>query len=252
MTSFERYLRNVQVRQLLRDLKVKNVEALMNEVEHFTENEAKRRDKIVMNYFGEDGVNRIVDSLVQGFLSPLKPEGKVKVLDVGAGSGFFTIRVVNMLRQLLPRASFYALDLTPAMLRALVKKAPEIVSFVGVAENVKGSVEHAKRYLSVPEKYDGIFSTLMLHHCLNVEKVFESFKEVLSVSGKALVVDLLKHPFEEFREEMGDVHLGFEPKLIREIAEKQFSRVTVKKIPGIQCDTSGRTAELFIAQMMLE
>jgi len=37
-----------------------------------------------------------------------------------------------------------------------------------------------------------------------------------------VVIDLWKHPFEEFKEGMGDIHLGFEPQPIKGVAEKQF------------------------------
>jgi len=249
LPTFEDYLKNVELQKLLEELGVTKIEMLMEGVKHFTEKEAERRDKIVLSYFGEDGIERIVGSLVEGLLSPPKLRGSAKVLDVGAGSGFFTVKVVDKLRRHLPRASFYAMDLTPAMLRVLARKTSEITPFLGAAENILGSVEHARKYLNIPEKFDAIFSTLMLHHCLDVEKVFESFREVVEVDGKAVVVDLCKHPFKEFREEMGDLHLGFEPELIKEAAEKQFSKVKVKKIPGICCDSSGRSAELFIAFM---
>ncbi len=49
---------------------------------------------------------------------------------------------------------------------------------------------------------------------------------------------------------MGDIHLGFEPELLEEKAKKHFSRVQVKKIPGICCTNSGRSAELFVAVMI--
>jgi len=135
------------------------------------------------------------------------------------------------------------------MLEVLARKTTKITPFLGVAENVRGSVEHARKYLSIPEKFDAIFSTLMLHHCLDIERVFESFREVVEVDGKVVIVDLCKHSFEEFGEEMGDLHLGFEPELIKEEAEKHFSKVHVKKIPGICCTNSGRSAELFVAVM---
>ena len=249
MPTFEDYLKNVDIQKLLEELGVTKIETLMERIKHFTEKEAERRDKLVLSYFGEDGVERIVGSVVQGLLSPPKLRKNAKVLDVGAGSGFFTMKVVDKMRRHLPEAAFYAMDMTPAMLQVLVRKTSKVTPFLGVAENVLGSVEHARKYLNIPEKFDAIFSTLMLHHCLDVEKVFESFREVVEVDGKAVVVDLCKHPFEEFREEMGDLHLGFEPELIKEAAEKQFSKVEVKKIPGICCDSSGRSAELFIAFM---
>ena len=250
MTIFEAYLKSVELQTLLEELGVSKIETLMEEVKHFTEKEAERRDKIVLGYFGEDGIERIINSIVQGLLSPPKLRKNAKVLDVGAGSGFFTMKVVDKLRRHLPEAAFYAMDLTPAMLRVLARKSSKVTPFLGVAENIQGSVEHTRKYLNIPEKFDAVFSTLMLHHCLDVGRVFESFRKAVEVDGKVVVVDLCEHPFEEFREEMGDVHLGFEPKLIQEKAEKQFSKVEVKKIPGIYCESSGRSAELFVAVMI--
>jgi ubiquinone/menaquinone biosynthesis C-methylase UbiE len=250
LPSFEDYLKNVKLKELLEELKVPKIETLMKEVKHFNEKEAEGRDKIVLSYFGEDGIERVIDSIVQGLLSPPKLRKNARVLDVGAGSGFFTTKVADKVRRHLPEAAFYAMDPTPAMLRVLARKTPEITPFLGVAENVRGSVEYARKYLNITEKFEAIFSTLMLHHCLDIERVFESSREVIEVNGKVVVMDLCKHPFKEFREEMGDIHLGFEPELIKEKAEKHFSKVQVKKVPGICCTNSGRSAELFIAFMM--
>lgn len=80
--------------------------------------------------------------------------------------------------------------------------------------------------------------------------MFKSFREVAETDGKVVVIDLFKNPFEEFREEMGDIHLGFEPQSIKEVAKKQFSKVNVEKMSGICCERSGRSAEIFIALMM--
>ncbi len=250
MSTFEDYLKNVKLRELLEELKVPRIETYMKEMKHFTEKEADRRDKIVLSYFGETGIERIIDSIVHGLLSPPKLRKKARVLDVGAGSGFFTTKVFDRVRRHLPEAAFYAMDLTPAMLLRLARKAPEITPFLGVAEDVRGSVKQAKRYLKIPEKFDAIFSTLMLHHCPDVANIFESFKKAVKVNGKAVVVDLCKHYFEEFKEEMGDIHLGFELTQLEEMAEKHFSTVQVKKIPGICCTSSNRSAELFVVLMI--
>jgi len=250
LTTFEDYLKGIELQKLIKELGMPNAEMIMKEVKHFTEREAERRDKIVLSYFGEDGVERIVDSVVRCLLSPPKLKENAKVLDVGAGSGFFTVRVVNKLhRSRLPETSFYAMDITPTMLRVLARKTSEVTPFLGIAENIRGSVEHARRYLKIPKKFDAIFSTLMLHHCLDIERVLKSFRQAVEAHGKAVIVDLCKHSFEEFKEEMGDVHLGFEPQLVKEMAEKHFSEVHVKKIPGICCESSGRSAEVFVAFM---
>lgn len=55
--------------------------------------------------------------------------------------------------------------------------------------------------------------------------------------------------FSKFLKEMGDIHLGFQPEHVKEKASKHFPRVQIEKIPGIYCESSGRSAELFVAYM---
>lgn len=250
MSAFEEYLKSVEIQKLVKKLGVSRIETITKEIKHFTEKEAKRRDEIVFNYFGRDGIKRIIEAIVKGLLSRPRLRDNAEVLDVGAGSGFFTTKVAKRLRRHLPEATFYAMDLTPAMLEVLARRTAEIAPFLGTAENIHGSVEQARKYLNIPKKFDAIFSTLMLHHCLNIERVFESFRKTLKVDGKTVVVDLCKHSFEEFGKKMGDLHLGFEPEVIKDDAEKHFSKVQVKTIQGIRCTDSGRSAELFVAVMI--
>ena len=247
--SLEKYLRNLQLEQLFRKLGASNPEILAKEIEHFTTKEAEKRDKIVINYFGENGVNQIVSTITKILLVSPKLPAKAKVLDVGAGSGFFTAEIAEKLHAEFPTVSLYAMDLTPAMLLSLAEKKANITPFIGIAENIEGSIKEAKRFFNIPSKFDAIFSTLMLHHSVQPEKVFKSLKHVLKKRGKAIVVDLCKHGFEEFRTEMGDVHLGFKPEKVYKMARKYFSEVKVKKLSGICCECSGRSARIFVATM---
>jgi len=248
-SDFERYLESIDMQKLLEQLAVPNAKLVLREIRHFTQKEAEKRDKILLGYFGEGGVHLIVDSICNRLLSTPKLRKAAEVLDVGAGSGLFTVRVARKLRSKLPEAVFYAMDVTPIMLRMLTRKTSEVHPFLGVAENVTKSAELARRHAWVPDKFDAIFSTLMLHHCSSVEEVFLSMHDAVKTQGKVVVVDLCKHPFEEFRQEMGDIHLGFEPEQIEKVARKVFAGVSVEKLPGICCSSSGRSAELFIAYM---
>lgn len=235
--------------RLLHELGAQNIDLIVEEIKHFTEKEAEKRDKIVVSYFGEDGVKQISEAIVTSLTSPPKLKTNAQILDMGAGSGFFTTRVAYKLKELLPHASFYAMDATPSMLLTLARKTDVITPFFGIAENIAGSIQEARRYAEVPERFDAVFSTLMLHHCPDINKVFRSLRKALKTSGKAVIVDLCTHPFTEFKKEMGDLHLGFDPEDIRKTAKKTFSKVSVKKLPGICCESSGRCAELFIATM---
>lgn len=247
--TLERYLQTVALTDLLRQLGGENVDFLVKEITHFTRKEAERRDKIVQGYFGKAGIDRIVDSIVTRLNSSPKLMPTARVLDAGAGSGFFTVKVATKVKAILPKATFFAMDATPAMLLTLEKKRGGIIPFFGIAENIPGSIKAAKSYAVLPERFDAVFSTLMLHHCQHINKVFKSVRQVLKASGKAVIVDMCTHPFAEFKEEMGDVHLGFDPDQIEKAAEKVFSKVVVEKLPGICCQDSGRSAELFVATL---
>jgi SAM-dependent methyltransferase len=249
LASFKQYLEHLQLEQLLKKVGASDPETLAKTVEHFTVKEGEKRDQIVKNYFGQSGKRRIVDTITRCLLEQPRLPLEGKVLDVGAGTGFFTVRVARKVKAEIPDVSFYAMDLTPAMLLSLAKKKADIVPFVGLAENIRGSIEQTRKHFNIPFKFNAVFSTLMLHHSTSPERVFESIKDALKKHGKAVVVDLCEHSFEEFKAEMGDVHLGFKPENIQAMARRHFADVKVEKLPGIRCESSGRSAEIFIATM---
>jgi ubiquinone/menaquinone biosynthesis C-methylase UbiE len=243
--SFDEYLKNVDLEQLFEKLGAAKPETLAKTVAHFTTKEAEKRDKIVLGYFGEEGVDRIVEIITQKLLSVPSVRKGSAVLDVGAGSGFFTAKIAEK----IPDANFYAMDATPAMLRVLAARNLGITPFIGVAENIEDSIREAASYAEIPSRFDAAFSTLMLHHSVNPEKVFESMKRILAKGGKAVVLDLCEHNFTEFKTEMEDVYLGFDLVFIRKVARKYFSNVEIIKMLGIGCSCSGRSAEIFVATM---
>jgi ubiquinone/menaquinone biosynthesis C-methylase UbiE len=243
------YVKNLDLEQLFNKLGAANPETLSRGVKHFTTKEADKRDSIVLGYFGEKGVNRIVEAITESLLSFPSLRTGSKVLDVGAGSGFFTVKIAEKIRNKIPSVAFYAMDATPAMLLALEKKKVGITPFLGVAENIEASIKEARAYAEIPDKFDAVFSTLMLHHSTKPEKVFESIKKVLEKNGKAIILDLCEHKFAEFKTEMGDVHLGFKLDDVRKMAKAYFSEVEIEKMPGIGCSCSGRSAEIFVVSM---
>ena len=243
------YVKNLDIEQFFNKLGAANPETLAKGVQHFTAKEADKRDAIVLGYFGEKGVNRIVEAITERLISYPSLRTGSKVLDVGAGSGFFTAKIVERVNRTVSNVAFYAMDATPAMLLALAKKKAGITPFLGVAENIEASIKEARAYAEIPDKFDAVFSTLMLHHSTKPEKVFESIKKVLEKNGKAVILDLCEHKFAEFKTEMGDVHLGFKLDAVPKMAKLYFSEVEVEKMPGIGCSCSGRSAEIFIVSM---
>ena len=124
-----------------------------------------------------------------------------------------------------------------------------ITTFLGLAENIQASIAKARAYADVPAKFDAAFSTLMLHHSIEPAEVFASVKKVLKKNGKAVVLDMCEHTFTEFKNEMQDVHLGFNLETLQKTARQYFKNVKIAKMPGILCSSSGRSAEIFTATL---
>ena len=125
MSDFESYIESVNPRELMRGLESSYAETIVRQIDYFTEKEAEERDRIVLDYFGESGINRVVDFVVSYLLSPPRLERGAHILDVGASSGIFTIEVIEALRNHVPGASFYAMDIIPIMLKILLRKRAE-------------------------------------------------------------------------------------------------------------------------------
>ncbi len=249
LSQFEKYLKHLKVDQLLKSLGAQDANVLSSVAQHFETKEAYQRDRILRDYFGRTGLTRIVNAIVDHLLQPPELPSNAAILDVGAGNGFFTSKIARKILAQHPHVSVYAMDLTPAMLLSLTKKDASITPIVGLAENIKDSIIHARRYFDVPLKFDAVFSTLMLHHAPQTERVFESIRKVLRRRGKAVILDLCEHSFEDFKTSMGDVHLGFKPEEIRRIASNYFASVKVEKLPEIECKCSGKAAQIFVASM---
>lgn len=195
---------------------------LIEQIEYF-EGEAPQRDDIVRDYLREECIETIVGDIVEEILKLNKEN--IKLLDVAAGSGFFTERVKRKLEERGVKVDVYALDITPSMLKRL--KERKITPIWGVAEKIKESIKIANEYynINVPEKFDAVISTLALHHFLKPEKVLESMKDALKESGKVIIVDVLKHEHEELKETLKDTHLGFSLEEIKEMGSKIFKEV---------------------------
>jgi ubiquinone/menaquinone biosynthesis C-methylase UbiE len=222
---------------------------LKSQVRHFTLNEAQRRDDIVLGYFGARGIARIVEIVSRALITNGRAHA-FDVLDVGSGVGTFTIPIMDAVKSAVPGAAFYATDPTPAMLQVLTNRRREIKAFVGIAEDLEGSAEEARKRLRLPRSFDAIISTLALRHVPDTRRALKSMSGVLKADGRALLVDMCSHEFTEFKEEMGDVHLGFDLGKFRALAAEIFDKVRVRKLPSVcRCSDTGRSADLFFAQM---
>ena len=219
---------------------------LMEQIRFFEE-EAAKRDVIIKEYFHEECLNAIINTVTEEILRH-KTE-VYNILDVGAGSGFFTDRIRRNLGNhgLIPK--IYGLDITPSMLRELAKK--DIIPIWGAADKIKESIllNNIHFGLEAPGKYDVIISTLALHHFHSPKSVLSSMKSVLNNEGLVIIVDILKHDNDGLHDKLRDIHLGFDTGDILDLASGLYHYVKVDRLDNVYCYVDGLKVGLFKAVM---
>lgn len=107
----------------------------------------------------------------------LKPDAVVA--DVGAGTGYFSARLANM----LPKATVYAVDLEPDMVKYLGERAKR----EGLA-NLK-PVQAAAGEARLPAKVDLVLLVDVYHHIEARERYFQRLSASLRPEGRIAVID---------------------------------------------------------------
>lgn len=107
----------------------------------------------------------------------LKPDARVA--DLGAGTGYFSARLANM----LPKGRVYAVDIEPDMVRYLAERAKResLRNLTAVA----GAPEDAR----LPEKVDLILLVDVYHHIEDRERYFRRLGASLRPGGRIAIID---------------------------------------------------------------
>ena len=107
----------------------------------------------------------------------LKPDAVVA--DVGAGTGYFSARLANM----LPKATIYAVDLEPDMVKYLGERAKR----EGLA-NLK-PVQATAGEARLPAKVDLVLLVDVYHHIETRERYFQRLAASLRPEARVAVID---------------------------------------------------------------
>ena len=162
----------------------------------------KRQDKMraffdsVAGRLGKDYVpGKSWKSLAEALLRLMPP---MIVADLGAGEGAFAL-------QLAPRARrVIAVDSSAKM----IEVGRELATRHGI-RNVDFRLGDMEEVPIADGEVELVFFSQSLHHALHPERAIQEAHRILSPGGRIVVLDLLKHRFEEAREMYADERLGF-------------------------------------------
>ena len=136
---------------------------------------------------------------------PLSSE--MYLLDVGAGTGLLSF----FLSQKVGKVT--ALDTSPSMLEVFKEKQEEFACPTDVRH---GDIMH----LDEKETYDGIVSSMTIHHIEDTANMLKKLHTLLKPGGFIAIADLEKEDGTFHSDNEGVYHYGFETEELVKLAEK--------------------------------
>jgi ubiquinone/menaquinone biosynthesis C-methylase UbiE len=159
-------------------------------------------------------------------------EGTWTVGDLGCGTGQVSAALAPFVARVI------AVDASAAMLQAARKR----LNGLDNVELRRGDLEA----LPIDNgQLDAATLMLVLHHVPEPERALADVARVLKPQGRAIVVDMLPHDRESYRQQMGHVWLGFSDEHVRRLfQEAGFEDVRIVSLPP---DAKAKGPGLFVA-----
>jgi ArsR family transcriptional regulator len=152
--------------------------------------------------------------------------------DLGCGTGQVAASLAPFVARVI------AVDASAAMLNAARKR---VAGFDNI-ELRRGELEE----LPIDDaRLDVAMLTLVLHHVPEPDKALAEVARVLKPGGRALIVDMLPHDRESYRQQMGHVWLGFSAEHVSRLLDA--SGFDAARIVPLTIDAKAKGPTLFVA-----
>lgn len=162
-------------------------------------------------------VDRIADAIVE----TVRLERSQRLMDFGSGTGLLLARIAPHV------GAITAVDVSPAMNAELEAKRAQIACEL---ELLAVDLETTR----LPRRFDGIVSSMTMHHIRDVDAMFRTFHALLRAGGFVAIADLEEEDGSFHGEEPGVFHLGFSHAAIAAAAERAgFGAVQVRTVSAV-------------------
>lgn len=146
-------------------------------------------------------------SIAQLIIDNIELSSKMRVMDFGAGTGLLSYFISPYVDTIV------AVDNSPSMLKEFKDKSNEFKSNTEILELDLTQIE-------INQTFDGIISSMTIHHIEDTKALFEKFYKMLNVDGFIAIADLDSEDGTFHSDNAGVFHFGFERKELEKIAKE--------------------------------
>ncbi|MGH1428352.1 MAG: class I SAM-dependent DNA methyltransferase [Arenicella sp.] len=148
------------------------------------------------------------------------------IMDFGSGTGLLLERIAPFVKKIT------AIDISTSMNRQLEKKRKDIQCELDI-------IEMDLSTSTLDKKFDGIISSMTMHHIEDIPLMLEKLHSMLNTGGFIAIADLDTEDGSFHREDTGVFHTGFDRDYFKGLALSagfrdisSFKASTVKKAQG--------------------
>lgn len=143
--------------------------------------------------------NRVsnVENIANTVIESVSLDSEMHLMDFGSGTGLLLERIAPFVRKIT------AIDISQSMNDQLDKKRGNLACDIDILQVDLESTD-------ITDKFDGIISSMTMHHVKDIQAMFAKFYSVLNDGGIIAISDLDKEDGSFHTEDTGVYHFGFE------------------------------------------
>ena len=145
--------------------------------------------------------------IAEHIIKNIKLKPTMKVMDFGAGTGLLSYFIAPCVNTIV------AVDNSPSMLEVFKDKSDEFECKTEILE-----LDLSRDNLD--EKFDGIISSMTIHHLQDSKALFQKFYNMLENNGFIAIADLDKEDGSFHSDNTGVFHYGFEREILELVAKE--------------------------------
>jgi len=159
--------------------------------------------------------------IAEAIQKKIKLTQDMEVIDFGVGTGLLGFEIAKKVKQV------YGVDTSAGMIETLKEKNSTKLHIIPVMQDIIQE--------PLTQQFDGLVSSMTLHHVQNLEAFFQMLSTTIKKDGFIAIADLESEDGTFHSDNTGVHHFGFEKENLYEIVKKSgFKEIQIQQINTIK------------------